>query len=104
VLANRPGGGFEYAGWRLRPRVSLPKSWHLPVDVSISGEIGFPRQAYEENSVTFELRPILEKKLGRWQFDFNPVLARALRGPGTKDGWESSPECVSATSSTGDWT
>jgi len=91
VLAHRPGGGYEYAGWRLRPRVSLPESWHLPVDISISGEVGFPRNIYEENSVTLEIRPIIEKKLGRWQLDFNPVIARALRGPGTKDGWEFEP-------------
>ncbi|MBI1766445.1 MAG: transporter [Acidobacteria bacterium] len=91
VLAARPDGGAEYAGWRLRPRVSLPKSWHLPVDVSLSGEVGFPHKVYEENSVTFEFRPILEKKLGRWQLDFNPVLARALRGPGKHDGWEFEP-------------
>ncbi|HZS06789.1 MAG TPA: hypothetical protein VFD58_18280 [Blastocatellia bacterium] len=91
VLAYRPGGGFECVGWRLRPRVSLPKSWRLPVDISLSGEIGFPRKVYEENSVTFELRPIIEKKLGRLQLDFNPVVARALRGPGTKEGWEFEP-------------
>jgi len=91
VLAARPDGGAEFAGWRLRPRLSLPKAWHLPVDVSISGEVGFPRKVYEENSVTFELRPIIEKKLGRWQIDFNPVIARALRGPGKHEGWEFEP-------------
>jgi hypothetical protein len=26
VLAHRPGGGFEFVGWRLRPRVSLRRS------------------------------------------------------------------------------
>ena len=91
VLARRPGGGFEYVGCRVRPRVALPESWHLPVDISISGEVGFPREIYEENSVTLEIRPIIEKKIGRWQLDFNPVIGRALRGPGTKDGWEFEP-------------
>ena len=91
VLAHRPGVGHEFAGWRIRPRISLPQSWHLPVDISISGEVGFPRKEYEENSVTLELRPIVEKKFGRWQLDFNPVLAHALRGPGKIDGWEFEP-------------
>jgi len=91
VLAHRPDGGFEYVGWRLRPRVSLPRSWRLPVGISISGEVGFPRKAYEEDSVTLELRPIIEKKFGRFQVDFNPVVGRALRGPGTKDGWDFEP-------------
>lgn len=91
VLAQRPGGGFEYVGWRVRPRFRLPKSWRLPVDISLSGEVGFPRKAYDENSVTLELRPIIEKKLGRWQLDFNPVIGRALRGPGTEEGWDFEP-------------
>ena len=43
VLAQRAGAGpGEFAGWRIRPRVALPRSWRLPVDVSISGEVGFP--------------------------------------------------------------
>ena len=91
VLAHRPGFGFEYVGWRVRPRVSLPKSWGLPVDISLSGEVGFPRDAYEEADATLEIRPIIEKKLGRFQMDFNPVIGRALKGPGSKDGWDFEP-------------
>src|ERR1044071_8697762 len=88
VFAHRAGGGFEFVGWRLRPRFSLPESWALPVAVSLSGEVGFPRKAYEENSATLEIRPIIEKKLGHWQLDFNPVLGRVLSGPGTSEGWD----------------
>ncbi len=93
VLAKRPGGPDpgEIAGWRIRPRFRLPKSWALPVDVSISAEVGFPRRVYEESPTTFELRPILEKTLGKWQLDFNPTVTRALRGPGTGEGWEFEP-------------
>lgn len=92
VLAHRPGGDtLDYAGWRLRPRVSVPKAWHWPVDVSMSVEFGFPRKVYEENSVTLELRPIIEKKFGRFQIDVNPVVGRALRGPGTDEGWDFEP-------------
>lgn len=93
LLAHRAGidGPLEYAGVRLRPRYSFPKEWGLPLDISISGEVGFPRKAYEENGTTLELRTILEKKVGKYQFDVNPTLARALRGPGTKDGWEFEP-------------
>ena len=91
VLARRPDKGLDFAGWRLRPRVSLPKSWGLPVDLSMSVEFGFPQKVYEENSVTLELRPIIEKKLGRIQLDFNPVLGRALRGPGSGEGWDFEP-------------
>ncbi len=93
VLAHRHdmGGPLEFAGWRLRPRVSLPESWHLPMNVSLSLEVGFPRKQYEENSITLEIRPILERKLGRFQVDLNPVIGRALRGPGTEEGWDFEP-------------
>ena len=93
LLSHRPGGPSpgEIAGWRLRPRVAVPKSWKWPVDVSISLEVGFPRRVYEENSMTFELRPIVEKTVGRWQFDVNPTFTHTLRGPGTSAGWEFEP-------------
>ena len=92
VLAHRPGGDtLDYVGWRVRPRVSVPKSWGWPVDVSMSVEFGFPQKVYEENSVTLELRPIIEKKFGRFQIDVNPVVGRALRGPGTDEGWDFEP-------------
>ena len=91
LLARREADALEFVGWRLRPRVSLPESWPLPFKVSISGEIGFPRRAYEENSTTLEIRPILEKTVGRLQFDLNPVIGRALRGPGTGEGWDFEP-------------
>ena len=91
VLGRRVGEDLEYVGWRVRPRVSLPRTWHLPVDISLSGEVGFPRDLYEENSVTLEVRPILEKRLGRFQLDFNPVIGRALRGPGRHEGWDFEP-------------
>jgi hypothetical protein len=92
VLAHRPGSdALDYVGWRLRPRVSVPKSWGWPVGISMSAEVGFPRKVYEENSVTLELRPIIEKKFGRFQIDVNPVVGRALRGPGTDEGWDFEP-------------
>jgi hypothetical protein len=87
LTAHRPGAGSEFAGWRFRNRVRAPKSWGLPVDLSVSAEFAFPQRQFEENSVTLEIRPIIEKKFGRFQFDINPILERALRGPGTKDGW-----------------
>lgn len=92
VFAHHDGGSVgELAGYRFRPRVKVPEAWKWPVDVSLSLELGIPNGAYEENSMTFEVRPILEKKFGEWQFDINPVLARALKGPGTSDGWEFEP-------------
>ncbi len=91
VLADRPGASPEYAGWRFRPRIRAPERWRLPVKLSLSTEFGFPRDIYEENSITLELRPIIERQFGRLQIDLNPVLGRALDGPGTKEGWDLEP-------------
>jgi hypothetical protein len=91
VLARRAGEGPEYAGYRLRPRVRAPESWGWPVGVSLSAEVGFPRATFEENGTTLEIRPVIEKQLGRWQLDVNPVVGRALRGPGKSEGWDFEP-------------
>jgi hypothetical protein len=86
--AARPGGGGpDYAGWRVLPHLYAPKSWNLPVDLGLVAEFSFQRTTYEENSRRVEIRPILEKKMGRLQVDANPVFERALHGPGVGQGW-----------------
>lgn len=90
VLARRAGHSPDFVAWRLRPRVRLPEKW-LPVKVSLSAEVAFPRKEYENENATLELRPILERELGRVQLDVNPVLGRSVSGPGSSDGWEFEP-------------
>jgi len=91
VLARREGHGPEYVGWRLRPRFRLPERWTGPIQVSLSTEVGFPRDRFDTEDVTLEVRPILEWKAGRVQIDLNPVVGRSLKGPGTTDGWDFEP-------------
>ncbi|MBK9065240.1 MAG: hypothetical protein IPL89_19005 [Acidobacteria bacterium] len=90
LLGSYTGSHFQYAGMRIRPRVSVPKEWDWPVGVSFSVEFGFPTKVFEENGTTLEIRPILEKKFGNWQIDFNPVVGTALSGPG-KGEWDFEP-------------
>ena len=85
------GGGWNWVGDHIRPRFTAPESWHLPVGVSISQEIGYQRRKFAEDSWNYELRPIIDKRLGRWYFDFNPAFDRALHGLNTGRGWEFSP-------------
>lgn len=90
--AHRPGAsGPEYAGWRLLPHFYAPKSWNLPFDAGLVVEFSFQSGVYEENSRRVEIRPILEKKLGRLQLDANPVFERRLHGPGVREGWSFEP-------------
>ncbi len=90
LFARRTGHSVDFVGWRLRPRVSLPERW-LPVKVSLSAEVGFPRRRYEDEDITLELRPVLERQFGRVAVDVNPVFGRSLRGPGASAGWEFEP-------------
>ena len=76
-------GGWYWVGDHIRPRLTAPESWHLPVGLSISQELGYQRRKFAEDSWNYELRPILDKKLGRWYFDFNPTFDRALHGLNT---------------------
>ncbi len=91
VLAKRSGHGPDFAAVRLRPRVRAPDTWKLPVKLSLSLEAGFPRDLYEEADVTLEVRPIIERQFGRLQVDFNPVLGRSIKGPGSDAGWDFEP-------------
>ena len=92
LFAYRPDGGTEFAGFRLRPRVKAPDDWRLPVGLSLSAEIGFPQLQYEPNHVTLEIRPIIDKTIGRWKFDINPIVTFAFDGPEADEGMGLEPE------------
>ena len=91
LTAVRPDHSLEYAGVRVLPHFYAPERWHLPLNLGLVAELSFQREVYEENSRVVELRPIIEKHLGRLELDANAVFAHALRGPGTKDGWSFEP-------------
>lgn len=87
----QPEGGWQWVGDHIRPRVRVPESWHWPVGVSLSNEIGYQRAAFSPDTWTWEIRPIVDKKLGRWYLAFNPALDRSWHGPGVNQGVTFSP-------------
>jgi hypothetical protein len=87
----QPDGGWQFVGSHIRPRVTVPESWHWPLGVSLGQEIGYTRRDFSENTWTYELQPILDKKVGRWYLAFNPTFDRALHGADVRLGWEFSP-------------
>ena len=87
----QPDGGWYWVGDHIRPRVRIPESWHWPVGVSLSNEIGYQRHLFSEDTWTWEIRPIIDRKLGRWYLSFNPTLDRSFHGPGVNQGVEFSP-------------
>ncbi len=86
-----PGQGYQWVGDHIRPRVRAPDSWHLPVGLSISNEIGYQRARFSPDTWTWEIRPIIDKQAGRWYLAFNPALDRSWHGPSVHQGVTFSP-------------
>jgi hypothetical protein len=86
-----PGYGWQWVGDHIRPRVRAPENWHWPVGVSLSSEFGYQRAAYSADTWTLELRPIVDKQIGRWYLSFNPALDRSFHGASVHKGVEFSP-------------
>ncbi len=87
----RSGNGWSWVGDHIRPRVRVPEAWHWPVGVSISNEIGYQRRKFSSDTWTWEIRPIIDKKQGRWYWSFNPTFARSLKGDSASRGFQFSP-------------
>ncbi len=87
----QPQDGWNWVGDHIRPRIAAPESWHLPVGLSLSQEIGYQRAKFSEDTWTYELRPIIDKKIGPWYFAFNPAFDRSLHGLNFDKGFEFSP-------------
>lgn len=85
------GRGWQWVGDHIRPRVTVPASWHWPVGVSLSTEVGYQRAAYSPDTWTWELRPIVDKSLDRWYFAVNPAFERTFHGPDVNQGWQFAP-------------
>src|SRR5579864_1238987 len=82
----RSGDGWQWVGDHIRPRVRAPESWGWPVGVSLSTEFGYQRRAYSADTWTWEIRPIVDKQLGRWYLSLNPALEKSVHGSGVADG------------------
>jgi len=89
--SEQDGHGVQWVGDHIRPRVRAPDSWHLPVGLSLSTEVGYQRAVYSPDTWTWEIRPIVDKTLGRWYFAFNPALERTWHGPDVRQGLGFSP-------------
>ena len=87
----RRGDGWQWVGSHIRPRVRVPEKWHWPVGVSLSNEIGYQRRKFSADTWTWEIRPIIDKKQGRWYWSFNPSFDRSLKGENAGRGFQFSP-------------
>jgi len=84
-------GRSNYVGSHIRPRVAVPEDWKWPVGVSLSMEFGFQKKEYSANTSTLEIRPIIDKKWGKFYMSFNPTLEQSFAGPDEHRGLIFSP-------------
>jgi hypothetical protein len=89
--AAQNGLGWDWVGDHIRPRFSIPKKWNWPVGLSLSQEIGYQRRQFSVDTWTYELRPIIDKRQGRWYFAFNPAFDKSLHGLNVNQGFVFSP-------------
>ena len=87
----QPGRGWEWVGDHIRPRVAIPAEWEWPVGLSLSTEAGYQRRLFSEDTWTWELRPIIDKKWGPWYVAVNPALEKSIKGPSSSKGWAFAP-------------
>jgi hypothetical protein len=85
------GQGWHWVGDHIRPRVRIPKKWNWPVGLSLSNEIGYQRRKFSTDTWTWELRPIIDKQIGRWYWSFNPTFDKSFHGDSVHQGFVFSP-------------
>jgi hypothetical protein len=71
---EKNGTGIQWVGDHIRPRVRVPLSWHWPVGVSVSNEIGYARAAYSNPTWSWQIMPIVDQTLGKWYWSVNTTM------------------------------
>jgi hypothetical protein len=75
IFTYNNNGKIQYTGSNIRPRVKAPDDWGLPVGLSLSSEIGCAIDPVSrENDWGTEVRPIIDKTIGKHYMSFNPSL------------------------------
>jgi hypothetical protein len=87
----QPDGSWQWVGTHIRPRVAVPEKYGLPVGLSLSMEFGYQRPRFSADTWTWEIRPIIDKKIGKFYWSFNPTFDKSFRGPSQNTGYVFSP-------------
>jgi hypothetical protein len=80
------GGNYEYAGARTKLHFGAITSDTAFVQLGGNIELDYMRRAAEQNPLTLEIRPIVEKHIGRLLVVADFVFEKPFRGPGTHRG------------------
>jgi hypothetical protein len=95
--------GYQIIGTHLRPRISAPEKWKLPVGLSLSAEFGYQSMYYAPETWSIELRPIIDKTIGKFYISLNPVLGVQLKGVDKQSAPDFSPNIKASYAFTTKW-
>lgn len=90
VTFSQPSGhGFWWAGDKVRLRGRLFDPGTLPVDLGWYTELEWHKTPqFDDADLELELKPIIEKDIGRFSLVLNPVFEKVLYGEGHHEGFE----------------
>jgi hypothetical protein len=89
--AKMSDGSYNYAGSRSKVHFGVPQSESWPIEVGGNIELDYMRFQAEENPLSLEIRPILERKFGGLMVVGNFAFEKPFRGPGTHQGVQFDP-------------
>jgi hypothetical protein len=72
--SEQNGAGVQWVGDHIRPRVRVPLSWHWPIGVGLSSEIGYARPAYANPTWSWQIMPIVDQTIARWYWAINATM------------------------------
>lgn len=89
-LARPNAGEVQYGGAKFHLRGNLFEQGELPVDIGWYVELeSWPTPGIDTDPLELELKPILEKDIGRWSFILNPIFEKPVfTGPDRNRGFE----------------
>jgi hypothetical protein len=89
--AKMSDGSYNYEGSRSKVHFGVPQSENWPLEVGGNIELDYMRFQAEENPLTLELRPILEKKFAGLMIVGNFAFEKPFSGPDTHKGVQFDP-------------
>jgi hypothetical protein len=95
--------GYKIIGSHLRPRIAAPDKWKLPVGLSLSAEFGYQNMEYSPETWSLEIRPIIDKTMGKLYISLNPVLGVQLKGVDKQSAPDFSPNVKASYAFTKKW-
>ncbi|HKF29781.1 MAG TPA: hypothetical protein VKB29_11140 [Candidatus Binataceae bacterium] len=89
--AKMSDGNYNYAGSRSKVHFGVPQSENWPIEVGGNIELAYMRFQAEDNPLSLEIRPILEKKFGGLMIVGNFVFEKPFSGADTHKGVQFDP-------------